>query len=164
MLTLGIDPGIATTGFGLIKESDAKLNLIDYGIITTEPSSQTEKRLSKLYRELKNLINEYKPQCVAIEKLFFGVNAKSAMAVGQARGIILLSSAEMRVPVFEYTPIEVKIAVAGYGKAGKIDVQKMVKALLSMDRVPKPDDAADALAIAICHAHSYKMKRRELML
>lgn len=164
MLTLGIDPGTAITGYGIIKERDRKLTPVDYGIITTKSTSQKEKRLSKLYKEVKGLIVEYEPEYVAVEKLFFGVNTKTAMAVGQAKGIILLSAAEMKVPIIEYTPLEVKIAVAGYGKAGKREVQKMVKTLLALDKIPKPDDAADALAIAICHAHSYKMKQREMLL
>ena len=160
MLTLGIDPGTATTGYGIIKERERKLFPIDYGIISTKSSSVREKRLSWLYKEVKSLIVKHKPEYVAVEKLFFGVNTKTAMAVGQAKGIILLSAAELKIPVIEYTPLEVKIAVAGYGKAGKKEVQKMVKTLLSLDRVPKPDDAADALAIAICHAHSYKMNKQ----
>lgn len=157
MLTLGIDPGTATTGFGLIREKNKGLAFIDHGAITTSPKDTSQERLKKIYKELKSVLIEYKPKAVAVEKLFFGRNTKTAIAVGQARGIVLLTAAELKIPVSEYTPLEVKLAVTGYGKADKKQVQAMVKTLLKLPEVPKPDDAADALAIAICHLHSYKL-------
>ncbi len=157
MLTLGIDPGTATTGFGLVVEKRDKLVFIDHGVIKTSKKDSSQSRLRTIYSELKQLIAQYKPQVVAIEKLFFGVNSRTAIAVGQARGMSLLAAAEGRVQVAEYTPLQVKLAVTGYGKADKKQVQQMVKTLLRLSEIPKPDDAADALAVAICHMHSYRL-------
>ncbi len=157
MLTIGIDPGTATTGFGLVTEKEGKLLFVDHGVIRTSPKDNAQERLRKIYCAMKKLIADFKPDAVAVEKLFFGANVKSAMAVGQARGIILLTAAEQRVPIAEYTPLEVKMAITGYGRADKKQIQQMVKTLLGLSFIPKPDDAADALAIAICHQHSYKM-------
>ncbi|NQT30315.1 MAG: crossover junction endodeoxyribonuclease RuvC [Candidatus Saganbacteria bacterium] len=157
MLTLGIDPGTATTGFGLISENRDRLSFVDHGVITTSSKETSQGRLRKIYCELKKLVQDYKPRVIAVEKIFFGKNTKTAMAVGQARGIILLAAAELKVPVSEYSPLEVKVAVTGYGRADKKQVQQMVKHLLGLSFVPSPDDASDALAIAICHLHSYKM-------
>jgi crossover junction endodeoxyribonuclease RuvC len=157
MLTLGIDPGTATTGFGLITEKNNKLAFVDHGIISTSRKDVSQARLRKIYVEMKAVLIQYKPRAVAIEKLFFGKNTKTAIAVGQARGILLLAAAELKVPVSEYTPLQVKLAVTGYGKADKKQVQAMVKTLLKLREAPRPDDAADALAIAICHLHSYKL-------
>ncbi|OGC21347.1 crossover junction endodeoxyribonuclease RuvC [candidate division WOR-1 bacterium RIFOXYB2_FULL_42_35] len=158
MRTLGIDPGIATTGFGLVEENGQKLVFVEHGVIKTSPQQNSKDRLQKIFIEAKKIIKDFKPQAVAIEKLFFGKNAKTAMAVSQARGIMLLSAAEAGVSVTEYSPLEVKIALTGYGRAEKKQIQQMVKILLGLADVPKPDDAADALAIAICHHHSYKLK------
>lgn len=157
MLTLGIDPGTATTGYGLITEKRERLVFVDHGVITTERKEASQARLRKIYNGVRKLLRDYKPGSVAIEKLFFGRNTKTAIAVGQARGIVLLAAAEFKVPVAEYTPLEVKMAVTGYGKADKKQVQQMVKTLLGLSDLPRPDDAADALAIAICHLHSYRM-------
>ena len=157
MLTLGIDPGTATTGFGLVVEKRDKLVFVDHGVISTSKNDSSQSRLRTIYGELKQLIAQYKPQVVAIEKLFFGANSKTAISVGQARGMSLLAAAEGRVQVAEYTPLQVKLAVTGYGKADKKQVQQMVKTLLRLSEIPKPDDAADALAVAICHMHSYRM-------
>ena len=157
MLTLGIDPGTATTGFGLIAEKKDKLVFVDHGTIKTSKNESSQARLRKIYGELKKLIVAYKPKAIAVEKLFFGVNAKTAISVGQARGMSLLAAAEAGIPIAEYTPLEVKMAVNGYGKADKKQVQQMVKTLLGLSELPKPDDAADALAIAICHLNSYKL-------
>ena len=157
MLTLGIDPGTATTGYGLITEKKGKLVFVDHGVITTSRKDTSQARLRKIYSGMKALLLDYKPQALAIEKLFFGANSKSAMAVGQARGIALLTAAEYKTPVAEYTPLEVKMAVTGYGRADKKQIQQMVKTLLRLSDLPKPDDAADALAIAICHLHSYRL-------
>lgn len=157
MLTLGIDPGTATTGYGLITEKSNKLVFVDHGVIKTTKKDTSQERLRKIHSGLKKLLQVYKPDAIAIEKLFFGVNKKTAIAVSQARGISLLVAAEFKTRVTEYTPLEVKMATTGYGKADKKQVQQMVKFILSLTEVPKPDDAADALAIAICHAHSYKL-------
>ncbi len=158
MLTLGIDPGTATTGFGLIKEKKDRLAFVDHGIISTSKKDSSQDRLRKIYSELKNILIEFKPDAVAIERLFFGKNSKTAIAVGQARGIALLTAAELKIPIAEYTPLQVKMAITGYGKADKKQVQQMVKTLLRLDFIPKPDDAADALAIAITHLHSHKLE------
>ena len=159
MLTLGIDPGTARTGFGLVREENSKLLHIDCGCVTTSAGDAAQARLAIIYKQIKNLILKHKPDFIAVERLFFGENTKTAMAVGQARGIILLAAAECRVELSEYTPLEVKIALTGYGRADKKQIQQMVKILLGLPDIPKPDDAADALAIAICHTHSHKLRR-----
>lgn len=158
MLTLGIDPGTATTGFGLVRQEGDKLLHIECGCIKTSPKDNPQNRLSQIYRQVKGLISRYQPDSVAVERLFFGRNTTTAMAVGQARGIILLAVAEQKLPLSEYTPLEVKMALTGYGRADKKQIQMMVKTLLKLPQIPKPDDAADALAIAICHLHSYRLK------
>jgi crossover junction endodeoxyribonuclease RuvC len=160
MLTLGIDPGVANTGFGLVGQQGDKLSHVSCGCILTSSQQTPQQRLSKIYQQLKQLIVQYRPDCVAVERLYFGKNSKTAMAVGQARGITLLVAAEAKVAVAEYTPLEVKLALTGYGRAEKRQIQQMVRILLKMAQVPKPDDAADALAIAICHLHSQKLKQK----
>ena len=157
MLTLGIDPGIATTGYGLIAEQNDRLTYVACGTIITTPREVSSVRLRLIYTAIKKLITKHRPEALAIEKLFFGATSKTAMAVGQARGMSLLAAAEMKLPVSEYTPLEVKMAITGYGKADKKQMQQMVKNLLGLSFLPKPDDAADALAVAICHLHSYKI-------
>jgi len=157
MLTLGIDPGTATTGYGLVVVREDRLAFVEHGVISTSKKDEPQARLRVIYLRMKEIILKHKPAVVAVEKLFFGTNTKTAIAVGQARGIILLAAAEQRVPVAEYTPLQVKMAITGYGRADKKQIQQMVKTLLGFDMIPKPDDAADALAIAICHLHSYKM-------
>ncbi|MFC1511320.1 crossover junction endodeoxyribonuclease RuvC [Candidatus Margulisiibacteriota bacterium] len=159
MLTLGIDPGTATTGYGLITEKKGRLVFVDHGVITTSPKDTSQARLRKIYNSVKDLIRDYKPRSLAIERLFFGANTKTAIKVGQARGMTLLVAAQAKIQVAEYSPLEVKMAVTGYGRAEKKQVQQMVKNLLSLSFLPKPDDAADALAIAICHLHSYRLAR-----
>jgi crossover junction endodeoxyribonuclease RuvC len=155
MVVVGIDPGTATTGYGFIQESpQGDLQVIDYGVITTLAGDLPEQRLLKLYRKLTELILLHRPESGAVEKLFFQRNVTSAIAVGQARGVVLLVLAEIGIQVSEYTPMQVKQAVAGFGGAEKIQVQQMVKAILQLEDIPRPDDAADALAVAICHIHS----------
>lgn len=156
MIILGIDPGTATIGFGIIKKDKKTLGLIDYGCIKTSADLSTGERLSKLHKELNSLIKKYKPDIVAVEDIFFFKNLKTAIKVSQARGVILLTIAELKIPTFECTPLQVKQAVACYGRAEKTQVQKMVKTLLNLKEAPKPDDAADALAVAICCAHTLK--------
>ncbi len=158
MLALGIDPGTATTGYGLVRETQqGQLEAVKYGVILTPAGELPEKRLLYLYQQLKELILLHRPDTAAVEKLFFQRNVSTAISVGQARGVILLSLAEAGVPVTEYNPLDVKQAVAGYGGAEKGQVQQMVKALLDLEAIPRPDDAADALAIAICHLHSSRL-------
>lgn len=159
MIILGIDPGTATTGFGVIEKSknkSQKLKVIDYGCIKTSANSSTAERLDKLYKELNSLINKYKPDIAAVEDIFFFKNLKTAIKVSQARGVILLAIAKKKIKLAEFTPLQVKQAVACYGRAEKLQVQKMVKTLLGLKEIPKPDDAADALAVAICCANTVK--------
>ncbi len=160
MLILGIDPGLATTGYGVIKKKGNSFKVIDYDIITTSPKNNDVERLSELYNDLLLLIDKYQPGQIAVEELFFNKNVKTAIRVGQARGVILLAGAQQGINVAEYTPLQVKQAVVGYGRASKKQVQQMVKTLLNLSEVPKPDDAADALAISICHGHSYSNKNK----
>lgn len=157
---LGIDPGTATTGFGVVVSNGSKLQGIACGYITTKSDLSVEKRLEKIFRETKSLIKKYSPDVIAVEQLFFGINVKTALVVGQARGVILLAAADSGVTVTEYTPLQVKQALVGYGRADKKQVQYMVKTILALDEVPKPDDAADALALAICHAHCQNLVKR----
>jgi crossover junction endodeoxyribonuclease RuvC len=160
MLVIGIDPGTAITGYGLVQENeDGGLSVVDFGVILTSADMPMPERLLELYHRLRELMLLHHPQSGAVEKLFFQRNVRTALAVGQARGIVLLAMAECGIPVAEYTPLEVKLAVAGYGGADKNQVQQMVRALLSLPDIPRPDDAADALAIAICHFHSSRAQR-----
>ncbi len=154
MTILGIDPGTATTGYGIIKKDGNLLKLIKYGTITTKAGEELSKRLLIIHKELNKIIKEYKPQILSCEQIFFFKNAKTAISVGHSRGTILLAAAQNRVPVLDITPLQAKQAVACYGRASKAQVQKMVKILLHMDKLPKPDDAADALACAIYAANT----------
>jgi crossover junction endodeoxyribonuclease RuvC len=158
MITLGIDPGTAITGYGIIKEEqDGSLRVLDFGVIRTSPDQLLADRLVQLYKRIKDLILLHQPDMGAVEKLFFEKNVRTAINVGQARGVTLLAMAELNMKIGEYTPLEIKQAVAGYGGADKNQVQQMVKAILGLEVIPHPDDAADALAVAICHIHSVKM-------
>ncbi len=157
-LVLGIDPGTAITGYGLVWGEDDNLRLINYGTITTSSDKSLPQRLQEIYRQLTVLIQEQQPAAAAVEKLFFSRNVRTALNVGQARGVALLAMANAELAIHEYTPLEVKQAVVGYGRATKEQVQEMVKMLLGLDSVPQPDDAADAIAVAICHIHSARMK------
>ena len=154
-LALGIDPGIATTGFGFVRlEQDGSLVAVKYGVILTSKETSAPARLERLYNDLSSLLKEYHPDTAAVEKLFFSRNVTTALAVGQARGVVMLCMQQAGIEPFEYTPNEIKQAVAGYGGAQKKQIQEMVRALLQLDSVPKPDDAADALAIAITHLNT----------
>ncbi len=157
MLVLGIDPGTAITGYGLVKDTRDGLQVVDYGVILTPKDLPLHQRLFQLHTELTKIILLHHPDAGAVEKLFFQRNVTNAISVGQGRGVALLTLAEAGLPVGEYTPLEIKQAVAGYGGADKHQVQYMVCALLGLDKIPKPDDAADALAVAICHLHSYRL-------
>lgn len=154
-LALGIDPGTATTGYGLVRlMSDGELVAVSFGIISTPKDATPSARLEMLYTDLRKIIKRHKPDTSAVEKLFFARNVTTGIAVGQARGVVLLALEQAGIEIFEYTPKEVKQAVAGYGSAEKRQVQEMVRALLQLDAIPKPDDAADALAIAITHLNT----------
>jgi crossover junction endodeoxyribonuclease RuvC len=154
-LALGIDPGTATTGYGLVRlEPDGGLVAVSFGVILTPKEESAPARLEKFYRDLRALLKKYKPDTAAVEKLFFQRNISTAILVGQARGVALLALQQAGVDIFEYTPNEVKQAVAGYGSADKRQVQDMVRVLLQLTEIPKPDDAADALAIAITHLNT----------
>jgi crossover junction endodeoxyribonuclease RuvC len=157
MLVLGIDPGTATTGFGLVELSKGRKKLIHYGVIKTSAAMDMPSRLVKINREYGEIINLYKPDAIAIEQIFHHKNAKTVISVAQARGVLLMTAADRNIPIAEYTPLQVKQAVTGFGKADKKQVQYMVQNILGMDSLPKPDDAADALAIAICYLHSYRL-------
>lgn len=156
MIVLGIDPGTATTGFGVVAFEGGRLLSLKHGVLRTPPGRPLEERLRSIFEGVSDLIRAARPDCLAVEELFFNKNVRSALAVGQARGVVLLAAALAGLSVSEYTPLQVKQAVVGYGRAEKQQIQQMVKVLLRLDAVPKPDDAADALAIAICHLHSSK--------
>ena len=158
MAVIGIDPGTALTGYGIVEElGNQSLQVIDFGVIRTESTDKPEIRLKKIFTQLNEILSIYKPETGAVEKLFFQRNTRTAMSVGQARGVAILSLAEAGLSIYEYGPVEIKQAVVGYGRASKNQVQQMVKMLLNLQEIPKPDDAADALAVAICHIHSRKM-------
>jgi crossover junction endodeoxyribonuclease RuvC len=159
MRVVGIDPGTATTGYGVIEEAAGRLTLIRYGTICTPAGMPMPRRLLELHRQLTELLALHAPDTAAVESLFFQKNVRTALSVGQARGAALLALAEYGVPIGEYSPLEVKQAVTGYGGAEKRQVQAMVSTLLNLPEPPRPDDAADALAVAICHAHSRKIAR-----
>lgn len=158
MITLGIDPGTATTGYGIIKKENGSLKCIDYGVILTSKNLSFGERLLFIYKEVKNLIKKHKPNRIAVEDLYFFKNEKTAFKVGQARGVVMLAIEESGKTPLEPTPLQVKQAVSGYGKAGKSQVQKMVQLILNLKEMPKPDDAADALAIAIYCANSISIE------
>ncbi len=154
MRILGIDPGYAIVGWGVIEQQNSKFKTLGYGAITTAAGGEFTARLETIYNDMCRLLEEAKPDAMAIEKLFFNTNTTTAIMVAEARGVILLAARKAGVPVYEYTPLQVKQAVTGYGRAEKMQIQEMTKLLLHLERVPKPDDTADALAIALCHAHS----------
>ncbi|MBW8010648.1 MAG: crossover junction endodeoxyribonuclease RuvC [Chloroflexi bacterium] len=155
MLVIGIDPGTATTGYGFVLQTEnGNLQAVDYGVILTPPKMPMAERLALLYKSLNEVLQLHPPESGAVEKLFFQKNVRTAISVGQARGVALLALAQAGLKVGEYAPTDIKQAVTGYGAADKRQVQEMVRTLLNLDEIPKPDDAADALAVAICHAHS----------
>ena len=151
--------GFAITGFSIIEYEGNKFKLITSGAILTEAHTSFPLRLEKIYNDLNELINEYKPDSMAIEELFFNNNAKTAINVAQARGVILVTAKKNKIPIYEYTPLQVKQAVVGYGRADKIQVQRMVKMILHEENLPKLDDTTDSMAMAICHAHSFKFAK-----
>lgn len=155
MLIMGVDPGTAITGFGLLSYKENRFSLVECGCIRTSPGKPIASRLQTLYTELLTAIGKFKPGYFAVEELFFNKNTRTALAVGHARGVCILAAAGSGLPVYEYTPLQVKKAVTGFGRAEKRQVQFMVKSILNLPAVPEPDDIADALAVAICHAHLY---------
>ena len=157
MRALGIDPGTAITGFAVVREERDVYTLETCGVITTAAGEPMPRRLHQIYSELAGLISEQRPDAVAVEELFFNKNVRTAIAVGQARGIVLLAAAAADIQVYEYTPLQVKQAVVGYGRADKRQVQEMVRLLLGLEAAPTPDDAADAVAVALCHLQSARL-------
>lgn len=153
MIILGIDPGYAITGYAFLNYNNNNFKVLDYGFIKTKAKSYFPERLLLIEQSLCQLIEKYKPNALAIEELFFSRNTTTAIGTAQARGVIVVTGARYKIPVFEYTPKQVKLAVTGYGLAEKEQVQEMVKMLLNLKKVPKPDDVADAIAVAICHAY-----------
>ena len=160
MRILGIDPGFAITGYSIIDYIGNKFKLITSGAILTDAKTSFPLRLEKIYYELKDIIENYKPDCMSIEELFFNNNAKTAINVAQARGVILITARQRKLDIYEYTPLQVKQAVTGYGRADKIQVQRMVKMILNEEKLPKLDDITDSMAMAICHAHSCKFAQK----
>ena len=159
MTIIGIDPGYAIVGVGVVEYAGNKFRTLEYNAITTPAGMNTVDRLKKIYDEMSAYLDKYKPDAMAIEELFFNSNQKTAINVAQARGVLLVAAANKGVPISEYTPLQVKQSVTGYGRAEKSQIQQMVKMILGLNVIPKPDDAADALALAICHAHSNNMNR-----
>ena len=160
MIIIGIDPGTATTGYGIIEttKNDNQQKCISYGVITTNPALSPQERLKKINNKLNKLIKKYTPKILVVEKVYFFKNLKTAMPVSQAKGVILLTAAKKKIPVYEVTPLQVKMAISGYGRAKKKQIQEMTKILLKLKKIPKPDDAADALAIAICGNSLFRNK------
>lgn len=159
MIILGIDPGYAIVGYGLVEFQNNKFKVMNYGAITTDKDEAMSDRLTYIYAELQRLIDQYHPDAVAVEELFFNKNAKTAILVAQGRGTAIVACANKGVPLYEYTPLQIKQALVGYGRAEKQQVQYMVKMILNLKEVPKPDDTADALAVAICHGNSYNVSK-----
>ncbi|MBI4058443.1 crossover junction endodeoxyribonuclease RuvC [Candidatus Gottesmanbacteria bacterium] len=158
MRIVGIDPGTATTGWGIVDHTHQAVTLVDYGIIATSPTKSLSERLETIFTDLSKLIEKYKPERFAVEQVYFNTNAKTALLVGHARGVILLCAQRHKLEVTTYTPLQVKLATTGYGKADKKQIQSMVQRLLKLKVLPKPDDAADALAVAITECHTLRMK------
>ena len=159
MRVIGIDPGTATTGYGVVDNDEKGLKLVEYGTIKTSPKQPSHERLLIISEDLERIIKKFSPDDAAVELLFFSSNSKTAIKVGEARGAILLTTAKTGVKLYEYTPLQVKQALTGYGRADKKQIQYMVKTILKLPVVPKPDDAADAIAIAICHINSRRVKQ-----
>lgn len=158
MRIIGIDPGYAIVGFGVLEYNKARFSVVEYGAVTTPADMDFNQRLCEIYSDLCYIFDKFKPDFLSIERLYFTSNQKTAIAVAQARGVTLLAAKQRSIEIFEYTPLQVKQSVTGYGKAVKKQVQEMTKRILGLDEIPKPDDTADALAMAICHAHSYNSR------
>ena len=159
MVVLGIDPGIGRCGWGFVEKKDSKNKATVYGCIETSSKDKVEERLVGISDEVEDLIKKNKPDVIAIEELFFGTNSKTALVVGQARGVVLLVAAKRKIPVFAYTPLQVKMALTGYGRADKNQIAQMTKVILNLEKIPKIDDTSDALAVALTHIFSAKMDK-----
>lgn len=153
MVILGVDPGYAIVGYGVLNYEGSRFTTLDYGAVTTPAHTPFPQRLEQIYDGIGEIVRRYKPQALSVEKLFFNTNTTTAIDVAQARGVIVLAVQQLGVPVFEYTPLQVKQAVVGYGRAEKLQVMEMTRRMLNLQKMPRPDDAADALAMAVCHAH-----------
>ena len=156
MIILGMDPGLAISGYGVIEYVGNKFKMLEYGAVTSVSTMHFPLRLKHIYESYIEMIDKYRPDAIAVEELFYNKNVKTAIAVGEARGVHLLAAQMKDIPLYEYTPLQIKQGIVGYGRAEKKQVQEMVKLILGLDKIPKPDDAADGLAVAICHAHSLK--------
>lgn len=154
LVILGIDPGYAIIGYGIINYDSNRFSVLKYGAVLTSAGEKFSSRLGSIYSDINEIILKSKPDAISIEKLYFNTNTTTAIDVAQARGVILLAAAQNNIPIFEYTPLQVKSAVTGYGRAEKKQVMDMIKNILRLEKIPKPDDTADALALAVCHAHS----------
>ncbi len=163
MVILGIDPGLAIMGYGVVHSENSRLKPVDYGTVLTESTMPFPGRIDRIYEGVCTLIERFRPDAIAFEELFFNKNAKTAIIIGQARGAAVAAAYKTCKQLYEYTPLQVKQAVVGYGKAEKKQVQLMVKTILGLEKIPKPDDAADALAVAICHAQTCRMSESFLM-
>ncbi len=163
LIIIGIDPGLALTGYGIIKDEKGKCAVVTYGCIGTAGGESTASRLSKIYQDIRDIIIEYRPDTMAVEELYFNKNARSAFLVGEARGVVLLAAAHLNLEAFDYTPLQVKQSVVGYGRATKKQVKDMVKISLNLKESVKPDDASDALAVALCHLYSRRLKEKGLL-
>lgn len=157
MIILGVDPGTATTGFSVIKNEKGEQELLDFGVILTDKAKKSERRLREIYESLNKLVKKWRVEEVSVELIFFNTNAKTVLAVGESRGVAKLCAAKNNLPIFEYTPLQVKMALTGYGRAEKSQVGKMVQKTFKLRSVPKPDDAADAVAIGLCHCYSRRL-------
>lgn len=163
MRIIGIDPGYAIVGYGVLDYVRAQFSVVNYGAITTDAGTSFDLRLMEIYSDMNKVLDMFQPDCMSIEKLYFTNNKTTGIDVAQARGVILLSAVQHDVDIYEYTPMQVKQAVVGYGKAEKHQVQEMVKNILHLNEIPKPDDTADAVALAICHGHSSGSQLSELI-
>lgn len=163
MRIIGIDPGYAIVGYGVLEFDNVRFKVVNYGAITTDPETPFEDRLLEIHTDMCSVLEMFKPDCMSIEKLYFNTNTTTGIDVAQARGVTLLAAAQRNIPIYEYTPLQVKVAVTGYGRAEKHQVQEMVKNILRLNAIPKPDDTADALAIAICHGHTGGSRLSEIM-
>lgn len=163
MRILGIDPGYAIVGYGLLEYDSMNFKVLNYGAITTSPETEFADRLSEIYNDMCCILDKFRPDCMSIEKLYFNTNITTGIDVAQARGVTVLAAAQRNIPIYEYTPLQVKVAVTGYGRAKKPQVQEMTRNILRLKEVPKPDDTADALAIAICHGHTGTSRLSQIM-
>lgn len=163
MRILGIDPGYAIVGYGILEYDNMRFKVINYGAVTTDSETPFDKRLAEIYNDMCSVLDIFKPDCMSIEKLYFNTNITTGIDVAQARGVTMLAAVQRGVPIYEYTPLQVKVAVTGYGRAEKHQMQEMTKNILRLKEVPKPDDTADALAIAICHGHTGGSRMSEIL-